>query len=283
MKSAQNASHIQASFRCPICQAPMNVVELKSMVCLHNHTFDFTKTGYVNFLTQQLKTKYDKELFTSRKKLITESEFFTPLTKTITEMIQQHTSSESVCIVDMGCGEGSHLANICGALTDKTEVIGVGIDIAKEGVLAASKSYGEELWVVADIANAPFQDKQFDIILNILSPSNYAEFHRLMKDDGMVIKIVPQQNYLKELREFFYESEKQSYSNEDTVELFQSHFQNVQSKRISYSVSLDRTALESLLRMTPLTWSADEKQIQAFLENESSEITVDLEVLIGRK
>src|SRR5699024_1896748 len=104
------------------------------------------------------------------------------------------------------CGEGSHLSSICDTVSLDLEVpvTGVGIDISKEGILAAAKNYSNKVWLVADLAKMPFQEEQFDIILNILSPSNYVEFNRLLKDDGLVIKIVPQTNYLKELREIVY-------------------------------------------------------------------------------
>ena len=130
----------------------------------------------------------------------------------------------------------------------------------------------------------PFQNKQFDIILNILSPSNYVEFNRLLKDDGLVIKIVPQTDYLKELREIVYdEPEKQAYSNADTVDLFKENFQMVSTSRIQYTVKLDNPLIHALVRMTPLTWAASEEKLKEFLESESAELTVDLEILIGKK
>lgn len=98
------------------------------------------------------------------------------------------------------------------------------------------------------------KDKQFDVILNILSPSNYAEFNRLLKADGLVVKVVPQSGYLKELREvIFEEPEKQSYSNVDTVERFNENFQFVDSSRLCYTVTLDNPSIQMLVQMTPLS------------------------------
>lgn len=37
------------------------------------------------------------------------------------------------------------------------------------------------------------------------------------------------------------------------------------------------------MQMTPLTWSAKEERIKSFAEKDSTEITVDLDILIGRK
>ncbi|WP_210253473.1 hypothetical protein [Pallidibacillus pasinlerensis] len=45
---------------------------------------------------------------------------------------------------------------------------------------------------------------------------------------------------------------------------------------------LNRKALAALVEMTPLTWGIDENQIDKFLQKESAEITVDVDILIGR-
>lgn len=150
--------------------------------------------------------------------------------------------------------------------------------------MVASKNYTNKIWTVADLANTPFKDKQFDVILNILSPSNYAEFNRLLKADGLMVKVVPQSGYLKELREvIFDEPEKQSYSNVDTVERFNERFQVVDSSRLCYTVTLDKPSIQSLVQMTPLAWATTEKQGKSFIEGDSAQITVDLQILISKK
>ncbi|WHT49041.1 methyltransferase domain-containing protein [Sporosarcina thermotolerans] len=105
-------------------------------------------------------------------------------------------------LLDAGCGEGSHLCAIHSQL--QIESVGIGIDLAKEGISAASKAYPGIIWSVADLAAMPFQDFQIDVILNVLSPANYAEFNRILKRGGIVVKVVPESGYLQELREAFY-------------------------------------------------------------------------------
>ena len=283
IKSAKWVSHFETIFACPICNSSMQVLEFKSLICSNRHTFDFAKQGYINFMTQPVKTKYRKGLFEARRKLITEGAFFEPLSRTIAKVIDHHLvqTKEPLFILDVGCGEGSHLSNICGLVGEK--IVGVGIDISKEGIMVASKNYSDPFWAVADLARAPFKDTQFDLILNILSPSNYAEFNRLLKPDGLVIKIVPQSGYLKELREhLFLKPELQNYSNAETVERFNKHFQFVDHSRLSYTVNLNQTSIQWLVQMTPLTWTTTEEQVTSFLNKNSASITVDLEILIGK-
>ncbi|GEN88186.1 putative RNA methyltransferase [Oceanobacillus sp. FSL W8-0428] len=286
--AAEYASHSEAIFKCPVCNSSMRVFELKNLICSNNHTFDFSKQGYINLMSHPVKSMYNRSLFQARRKLITEAGFFEPLIQAIAEMIYKHAAieRESLSLIDTGCGEGSHLFNICESIRSKYQktVTGVGIDISKEGILEASKSYANKIWTVGDLANTPFMNEQFDVILNILSPSNYNEFNRVLKADGLLIKVVPQTSYLKELREIiFNQPEKQSYSNTDTVVRFNENFQMVDNSRISYTLLLDKLSIQSLVEMTPLSWEAPKEQVKSFLDEDTTQITVDLEILIGKK
>lgn len=283
MASAAYASQFEKLFACPICKSPMNVKELASLVCSKNHSFDFTKQGYVNLTTHQAKNKYSKDLFEARKQVIMEFQFFEPMIHEIANKMQHFIQKPSFRCVDLGSGEGSHLVALSSRL-GSDEIVGVGVDLSKEGIFVAAKNYPNKIWTVADLANTPFQDHTFDVILNILSPSNYGEFNRLLKEDGIVIKVIPESNYLKEIREvIFSNTDKQSYSNDDTVERFQERFTLIDQTRVTYTKKLNNEALQLLAKMTPLTWSASATALQPLLEKESLEITVDLTILIGKK
>ncbi|WP_332238343.1 putative RNA methyltransferase [Sporolactobacillus sp. KGMB 08714] len=287
VESAAFVSGLDSIFKCPVCGSSMKVFESKSLICSNRHTFDFTKQGYVNLMTHSLKTKYDKELFEARRKLIEKEGFFGPLEQSIAETIKKQLRSKkgTTFILDTGCGEGSHLYNICDSIcTDlNSQIAGVGIDISKEGISIAAKNYAGKVWAVADLANVPFKDKQFDVILNILSPANYGEFNRLLKADGLLIKVIPESDYLKELREVvFDEPAKQSYSNANTRERFKENFQVVSTSRLHYSRILEKPSIQSLIRMTPLTWSMTQEKVKSFSEMESMKITIDLDILVGK-
>lgn len=257
-------------FACPICGKAMNVHDVGNILCENNHSFDIAKQGYVNFTTKPIHTMYSKKLFESRKEIIN-SGLYDKIQKRIATFI----GYEVKTILDTGCGEGSHLAKICSYLPQN--VVAVGIDIVKEGIMEAAKYYEQKIWCVGDLAKSPYQAKSFDTILNFLSPANYDEFKRLLKQNGKVIKVVPQTNYLKELRkQAFANSEKENYSNEETVERFKEHFLNVRQERITYTLPIEQSLVPKLLEMTPLGW-----HIHDINEVQLDEITIDLEILIG--
>ncbi len=270
-KRAAGAALINANielFACPICQESMQVYEQGRLTCTANHSFDIAKQGYVNMLTHGATSKYSKDLFESRKKII-DSGLYDPLEEKIAELIGQ-----AKTVLDTGCGEGSHLARIL----SERDSIGVGIDIAKEGILAAARHYPEQIWCVGDLAKSPFAKHSFDVILNILSPANYEEFKRLLTTGGCVIKVVPQSGYLQQLRAQLYaDSAQETYSNEQTVERFRECFTKVTVERITYTVPLAAMLVPALLEMTPMGWhKAQQTAVDV------SEITIDVDILIGQ-
>ena len=79
---------------------------------------------------------------------------------------------------------------------------------------------------------------EFDVILNILSPANYAEFTRLLKPDGLFVKVVPENDYLKELRNVFYD-ETERQQDADPAARLRSILSSVKTERITYEFPLE--------------------------------------------
>ena len=278
MQSAQLMERTAGLFKCPICSTGMEMVEQAKLVCENMHSFDLAKSGYVNLAPQAHATKYDKSLFEARTKVMA-SGFFKPVLDKLSSLVNDHLgeSDESV-LLDAGCGEGTHLKAIHSRLS--METVGIGIDLAKEGIAAASKAYPGFIWSVADLAVMPFQDDAVDVILNVLSPANYAEFNRLLKRGGIVVKVVPESGYLQELREAFYNG-KQQKEETDPVERFSEHFDDVKTERVTYTFTLPDGLLAPLIHMTPLTWGASEERVREVQQEGMKEISIDLRVIVG--
>ena len=260
-------------FECPLCHQQVFANE-SGLICLNRHRFDLSKKGTLFFLDHPVKTEYDQGMFVPRSRMI-QSGMYRPVLEGISHQIEQ---SEN--ILDIGCGEGSFLAQLL-AGKEKTAV---GFDIAKEGIYLATNHAASAFWCVADLTNLPFAPASFDTILNLFSPSNYQEFDRILKPGGQVIKVVPAASYLKELRQAFYpdDSAKQVYSNERVVDKFFAKYPQASRERICYPFSIPEDRRLDLLAMSPLEWGASKEQIAKVRENPLHEITVDIELLVAK-
>ena len=93
-----------------------------------------------------------------------------------------------------------------------------------------------------------------DILLDIFSPANYSEFRRSLSKDGTLIKVVPTENHLKEIRQMVQEQlTKKDYSNQDIKEHFQEYFIIQSSHIASLTKSITVEHRQALLSMTPPT------------------------------
>lgn len=280
-KSAKLVQKYEDKLRCPICEKQVQVVELRSLQCANNHSFDFAKQGYLNMLMRSVKTPYDKALFASRQEVIRETNLYTKLHASVADILKTHLTKE-ITILDAGCGEGSHLEQIM-KKSDLNNMLGIGIDIAKEGVLQAAKHYHHAIWLVGDLANAPLANQSCNAIINILSPANYREFKRILSEEGIVVKVIPGKNYFRELREALYADDKQTYSNEDTVELFENQFQLIEHMHVQTTESISEQELEHLINMSPLAWNIEEGEKDQLRKHGIDQLTIDLEILVGGK
>lgn len=274
-------------FQCPVCGLAMEINENRTLLCRNRHGFDTAKPGYISLLTKAVKSDYGKAMFEARN-LVCRSGFFRPLIERIGQTILKHISggrAEPVTVLDAGCGEGSQLAQLADVWKRGTTdaFLGAGLDLSKEGVAIAAREYAGLIWCVGDLARSPFRDQSFDVILNVLSASNYGEFSRLLRKDGMLIKVIPGSGHLRQLRHALYDrSPKQAYSNEKTRALFMRHFDMLDEQQIRYDVALQEGQLEPLVRMTPLSWGARDEQIQQALQLAIREVAADFTVLVGR-
>lgn len=264
-------------FRCPVCKETFSLLERGSFVCQNGHCFDLSSKGYIHFLAGggNADAQYDSELFAHRNAVFRDG-FYEPAAKLIAGLAEKYLPTKKRVILDAGCGEGyySHF------LRDKTDTAVYGLDNSKAAILAATKNGDHSRFMIADLANMPVLSGCAGLVLNILTPANYAEFARVLCDDGAVIKAIPGERYLRELRECIFSGE--DYSNEKTIGHMERNARIAEQKTIEYTLRVTNAQLSSFYKMTPMTTHAhaSEKQLA---EIESITIHMELFVLYPRK
>ncbi|HEU3008884.1 TPA: putative RNA methyltransferase [Streptococcus pneumoniae] len=264
------------AFACPICQENLTLLET-NFKCCNRHSFDLAKFGYVN-LAPQIKqsANYDKENFQNRQQIL-EAGFYQAILDAVSDLLAS--SKTTTTILDIGCGEGFYSRKLQKSHSEKTFYA---FDISKDSVQIAAKSEPNWAvnWFVGDLARLPIKDASMDILLDIFSPANYGEFRRVLSKDGILIKVIPTENHLKEIRQRVQDQlTNKEYSNQDIKEHFQEHFTILSSQTASLTKTITAEQLQALLSMTPLLFHVDQSKIDW---SQLTEITIEAEILVGK-
>ncbi|HIH2993720.1 TPA: putative RNA methyltransferase [Streptococcus pneumoniae] len=264
------------AFACPICQENLTLLET-NFKCCNRHSFDLAKFGYVN-LAPQIKqsANYDKENFQNRQQIL-EAGFYQAILDAVSDLLAS--SKTTTTILDIGCGEGFYSRKLQESHSEKTFYA---FDISKDSVQIAAKSEPNWAvnWFVGDLARLPIKDASMDILLDIFSPTNYGEFRRVLSKDGILIKVIPTENHLKEIRQRVQDQlTNKEYSNQDIKEHFQEHFTILSSQTASLTKTITAEQLQALLSMTPLLFHVDQSKIDW---SQLTEITIEAEILVGK-
>lgn len=251
-------------FACPVCRRPL-AREGGVFRCASRHAYDIARQGYVNLLRRPPDTLYeDKALFAARRAVYAAG-FFDPVAEAVRAALPEG------LVLDAGCGEGSMLARVAAAGQR-----GIGLDIAQPAVQMAAGAYKHHAWCVGDVCAIPLLDASVDAVLNMLTPANHAEFARVLRPAGLLLKVVPGAMHLLEIRRASGKPEGHGEL-EATHRLMARHFSMVSAQAIRYAVACDESLAAQVFAMTPLTVHT---QRPASLP---ASVTVDVTLLVGRR
>ena len=287
---------------CPVCGGPLELAgpQMRSLVCSAGHSFDLAKQGYVNLYRGKPVNEYTKESFQERQVILERGmyahlleEICTFLRKTSPSGVAAPAADSADCraaaekrvLLDAGCGEGYYTREIAQQF-DNLELYGT--DLSRDSIqLAAGTANGmgpgpaDIRWFVSDISKLPVADGSVDYVLDIFTSANYQEFQRVLADDGYLIKIIPGEGHVKELREAakdqLYHKE---YKERRGAAVFAEQFELVEKKVVSHTFQVSPEERDIFIGMTPLLFAVDKSKIDW---SSVTEITVEGELLIGKK
>ncbi|MBE6747685.1 MAG: methyltransferase domain-containing protein [Ruminococcaceae bacterium] len=262
-------------FICPVCKK--NLIEYENKFsCENNHCFDKAKQGYVNLLMSQQSSQKrhgdDKLMVKSRRDFLNKG-FYSKLCDEICNAIDS-IKNESYILFDIGCGEGyytSHIKNKC-----NIDCV-YGIDISKNALQYAGKAEKSIKYAVASAYQLPFSDNSANILINIFAPCAYNEFHRVLKDDGYLVKVVPLSEHLWELKKAIYDEpykNKPEIKNDDLFTL-------VESRELKYNITLTTNEdIYNLFTMTPYYYKTSKQDAEKLFQLETLATTVHFAIEI---
>ncbi len=268
---------IMSSFICPVCKSELLLFE-KIYKCPYNHCFDVSKDGYVNLLMSQqssLKRHGDDKLMVRARREFLEKGFYGELREKLCETVNEAISENST-IIDVGCGEGYYTSEI--SKINDFEIFG--IDISKDALKYAAKSVKNSSFAVASAFSLPFADASADCVLSVFAPSAYEEFHRVLKSDGKLIKAIPLEDHLWELKCALYKEPYKNKPEKRNDELFEL----ITLKEIKYEINLtQKEDIENLFKMTPYYYKTGRADSEKLLSLNSLETTVHFGIEVYEK
>jgi len=265
------------SFICPVCKSEISLSE-RTYKCPNNHCFDVSKDGYVNLLMSQqssLKRHGDDKLMVKARREFLEKGYYGTLRERLCEALF-NALPENARIIDVGCGEGYYTS----AVSRNANFEVLGIDISKDALKFAAKSVKHSRFAVASAFSLPVEDESADCVLSVFAPSAYEEFYRVLKPNGKLVKAIPLEDHLWELKCTLYEKPYKNKPEKRNDELFKL----VSMNEIKYKIELtEKENIENLFKMTPYYYKTGRADSDRLLSLEKLETTVHFGVEIYEK
>lgn len=257
MTKAQRTLSI-TDFQCPLCQEEL-VAQDHSFRCRNGHCYNVSKKGTIHFKGAPSQ-QYDQALFASRQRIFAQG-FYEKLIAAI-----QGALPPGVSILDVGCGEGSLIKALaaCGQV--------IGLDLSPDAIKLACQGEHAVSFISADATRLPIKSGSQAVILNVLSLACYAEFRRVLQPDGLLIKVVPGPDYLKEIRALLNQPD---HDPTPVINHLKEEMIFLDQKRLTYGMPVSSSQLQDLVTMTPLSHGKS-------LPQDLDHITMDLIIITAK-
>lgn len=237
--------------KCPVCNLLLNNAE-KQYICDNNHSFDKNKKGYTNLLLSNQMHSFDpgdnQEMINARVNFLKTDKYHI-LRENLYKIINKYTNNKEFTFLDIACGEGYYTNYIMSKFNNSN---GYAIDLSKYALISANRNRRELNinninYYLASLSKLPFLDNSIDVALNCFAPLDAKEFSRVIKKDGIFIRVLPSTYHLWELKEVLYKEvieNKEKDSNLDNFEL-------LEVVEVNDLIKLNNDEINNLFLMTP--------------------------------
>jgi 23S rRNA (guanine745-N1)-methyltransferase len=217
--------------------------------CTRGHSYDVSRSGYVNLLQPQDRKSAqagDSRSAVEARVVLEAAGAGHAVIEHITGLVRRQLAGGGV-VADLGSGTGLALASICAG----SDAIGVGIDLSGAAVEYAARRRPGQTWVVANAdRRLPLLDRSVDVVLSLHARRNPTEVARVLRGEGRFLAAVPAEDDLVELRA---EMHGVAPARDRVAPLVAEHapaFVLENTRRIADTRYFEGEALRSLLRAT---------------------------------
>lgn len=263
--------------QCPVCHNTL-YSDGVSLQCRNHHTFDISRYHYVNLAMDNRSSKKhhgdDRAMVLARSSFLNEG-YYEPFRKLVVDTARGYLHPEDN-LIDIGCGEGYYTD----LLQRETDTSVLGIDISKEALREAYKRNHDLLLAVAGASAVPVPDASAHMIVNLFAPCFPEEFHRVLLPGGILLRGVPLEDHLWELKCAVYDEPYRNPKPETHLE----HFAYLYQKEIRYEIRLeDPQDIQNLFKMTPYYYKTGSKDQEKLNRLSSLQTQLGFAVQVYRK
>lgn len=270
--------------RCPICFRDLSAREPLALACSTGHAFDVNKRGYASLIAGSRKLQADGPAMLDARDRFLGAGWYTKLRQALADAVSAEQPSR---VVDIGCGTGYYLDGVL----DATPVAAaLGVDLSSAAVARTVRAVGLRHpsttvdGLVADVwSPLAIRDGAADVIINVFAPRNAPEFHRVLRQDGVLAVVIPQDTHLTELRAAGFMLDVQSDKAALLIDNLAGHFVIDRRHPVATTMTLSPDDVAALVGMGP---SAHHRSGTADDPEESAghrTVTAAFELLVFRK
>ena len=182
---------VVAFLRCPACGSALALAG-PAVRCENGHSYDVARHGYVNLLKDKGAGTADTAEMVGARADFLRAGHYEAIMRTVASEIDPGVG----LIVDVGAGTGDYLA---AALASAPAAVGLAIDVSVPALRRAGR-LDRVGAAVADVwQSLPVRDGVADVVLNVFAPRNPGEFRRIVRPDGHLVVVTPQETHLAAL------------------------------------------------------------------------------------
>ena len=268
-------------FCCPLCGGTLQVTD-SAYLCTHRHTFDRAAKGYVNLLPPNRKNSKepgdDIDSLRARQRFLNAG-FYAPLAERIAALAAEY-CPQNAAVLDCCCGEGYYTRVLRRKLTDEGKTPRcAAFDIARTGVRYAATRSDPTEYAVAGVFHIPAASERFDLALLCFAPYCDTELTRILKPNGVLLRVLPGKRHLFALKELLYDSPYENDEAGDPVSVLKREAVH----RVQSTIRLNSAQAVDLLAMTPYAYRTDPAAMARLQQITTLETEIDFLIECFRK